>query len=218
MKDIEPQYHQQNKKLGQAIASPCRSNRLRFEHIQQDFQMIELPSNLFSLRDRIIDCVQRGIPVPDDASELVEWIETDCWNELMEAWGPEHIVLKLDYLSQFRFSDWELIDDGESIDIVTDEDRLIHARDLVERAFADLEGDVCPSVHAINIKKNDGVSAVLGWLVEIHGQGGPVADYCGAFVDHEHFYQRLRDSGLVFRGEQNNLTDEAILKLWINEN
>lgn len=180
--------------------------------------MIELPSNLLSIRDRIVDCVQRGMPVPDDANELIKWFETDCCEDLMDAWSPKHIVLKLDYWSQFRFSDDDLLAYDDSIDQISDDKRIAYARDIIERAFEVLDGSDCPSVHAIKIQKDDGASAVLGWLVEIHGQAGEVADYWGAFVDHEYLYQSLRESGLVFRGEQKNLTDEAILKLWIRTN
>ena len=159
--------------------------------------MIELPSNLLSIRDRIVDCVQRGMPVPDDANELIKWFETDNWEDLMDAWSPEHIVLKLDYLSRYQFSDEELFASDYSIDQISDEKRISYARDIIERAFEVLDGSDCPSVHAIKIQKEDGASAVLGWLVEIHGQAGPVADYWGAFVDYEFFYQHLSQKSIV---------------------
>lgn len=180
--------------------------------------MIELPSDLRSIPDRIIDCVQRGMPIPDDANELINWIETELWDNLIEAWNPEYIVLKLYSLSQFRFLDSELIDDGESLDIVTDEDRIIHARNVIDRAFEEMDGYDCPSVHSIKFEDSDGASAVLGWLVEIHGQNGPVAEYQGAFYDAKHFYQNLRDSDYLFSHERDSLTDETILRLWNEEN
>ena len=54
----------------------------------------------------------------------------------------------------------------------------------------------------------------MGWLIEIHGQGGPVAEFQGAFADKENFYQFLSEWGLLLDSEEQTLTDESILKLW----
>ena len=89
---------------------------------------------------------------------------------------------------------------------------------MIDSAFEDMDGYDCPGVHAIKIQNSDGASAVLGWLVEIHGQFGPVANYQGAFLDTKHFYQNLRDCDYLFEHERDSLTDETILRLWIEAN
>ena len=56
--------------------------------------------------------------------------------------------------------------------------------------------------------------AVLGWLIEIHGQGGPVAIYQGAFKDKYQFFQHLADCDFLLDSKEQNLTDETILRIW----
>jgi hypothetical protein len=104
---------------------------------------------------------------------------------------------------------------SEGLDeLLTDDLRLDYARRLISNSFKESDGYDCPSVHAVEIKKPNGDSAVLGWLIEIHGQGGEVAEFQGAFTDKENFYQLLSGWGLLLDTEEQNLTDESILKLW----
>jgi hypothetical protein len=48
----------------------------------------------------------------------------------------------------------------------------------------------------------------------IHGQGGPVAEFQGVFLDKSQFYQSLRDADYVLAPEEKSLKDETILRLW----
>lgn len=176
--------------------------------------MIEIPTNLLSVHDRIIDCVQQGTPIPDEANELTKWIETECWDNLVAGWDHEHVVLSLAHLSWLVWSDKEMLAREELTPPLTDKHRLSYARGLVAGTFEGMDGWDVPSVHLLKIEKDNGQSAVLGWLVEIHGQGGAFPVYMGAFLDREHFYQNLRDCDYLFDDEQDRLTDETILRLW----
>ncbi len=164
--------------------------------------------------DQVIDHVRKNTPAPENLSDLVAWFEDKGWDEILSGWGSEHVALKLDYLASFKFDDKEMIACEGLDEPLTDDLRLDYARRLISDAFEQSDGYDCPSVHAVEIKKPNGDSAVLGWLVEIHGQGGPVAEFQGAFPDKEKFHRLLASLGLLLDTEEENLADEAILKLW----
>lgn len=176
--------------------------------------MIELPKKLTLIRDQVIDHVRKNTSIPENLSDLVAWFEDEGWDEILSGWGSEHVALKLVHLASLKFDDKEMIASEGLDELLTDDLRLDYARRLISDAFENSDGYDCPSVHAVEIKKPNGDSAVLGWLVEIHGQGGPVAEFQGAFIDKENFYQLLGGWGLLLDTEEQNLTDESILKLW----
>ena len=176
--------------------------------------MIELPKKLTAIRDQVIDHVRKKTPLPKNIGDLVSWFEVDGWDEILSGWGSEHVALKLDYLASLKFDDKEMIACEGLDEPLTDDLRLDYARRLISSSFKESDGYDCPSVHAVEIKKPNGDSAVLGWLIEIHGQGGEVAEFQGAFPDKENFYELLSGWGLLLDTEEQNLTDEAILKLW----
>lgn len=176
--------------------------------------MIELPKKLNKIRDQVIDHVRKKTQPPKNLRDLVSWFEDDGWDEILSGWGSEHVALKLDYLASLKFNDKEMIASEGLEEPLTDKLRIDYARGLISDALEQSDGYECPSVHAVEIKKPNGDSAVLGWLVEIHGQGGPAPKFQGAFPEKENFYQLLSGWGLLLDTEEQNLTDEAILKLW----
>lgn len=97
--------------------------------------MIELPINLLSVRDRIIDCVQQGMSVPDDANELTDWIETERWDNLIAGWDPEHVIINLGHFSWLIWSDEEMLAREDLTAPITYKQRLSYARGLVADAF-----------------------------------------------------------------------------------
>jgi hypothetical protein len=175
----------------------------------------KLPTKLHSIRNQVIEHVRNSAPLPENLSDLISWYEGDGWDELVPTWEPEeHIALNLNYVSWLKFSDSELIANQENDEPVTDELRIKYARKLIFETFENYDGYECPSVQAVEISKANGDSAVLGWLIEIHGQGGPVAIYQGAYTDKKQFYENLRECNFLLDTEQHNLTVEEILKLW----
>jgi len=176
--------------------------------------MVNLPKKLNTIRDQVIDHVRNNTPEPKNLGDLVSWFEDEGWDEILSGWGSEHVALKLDYLASLKFNDKEMIASEGLDEPLTDELRIDYARRLISDALEQSDGYECPSVHAVEIKKASGESAVLGWLVEIHGQGGPAPEFQGVFSDKENFYQLLSSWGFLLDSDEQNLTDEAILKLW----
>jgi len=164
--------------------------------------------------DRVIDHVWTKTPLPKNLGDLVSWFEDEGWDEILSGWGSEHVALKLDYLASLKFDDKEMIASEGIEEPVTNALRIDYARRLISNALKESDGYECPSIHAVEIKKSNGVAAVLGWVIEVHGQGGPVAEFQGVFADKENFYQFLSGWGLLLDSEEQNLTNEAILKLW----
>jgi hypothetical protein len=176
--------------------------------------MIELPEKLICIRDQVIDHVLNNTPLPDKLNELIEWYETDGWDVLVPVWTEEeHVALNFNCVS-LSFSDSELIANQEDDAPVTDELRIQYARELISSTFENNDGYDCPSVQVVELKKANGESALLGWMIEIHGQGGPVAIFHGAFKDKYQFFQHLSDSDFLLDSEEQNLTDETILRIW----
>lgn len=176
--------------------------------------MFEFPTKLIQIRDQVIDHVRQNTPEPKNLGDLVSWFEDEGWDEILSAWGSDHVALKIEDLASMKFDDKEMIA-CEGLDYpLTDELRIDYARRVISDSFKESDGYDCPSVHAVEIKKSNGDSAVLGWVMEIHGQGGPVAVFQGAFRDKENFYQLLSSWGFLLDSNEQNLTDEAILKLW----
>lgn len=176
--------------------------------------MFTIPKKLTSIRNQIIDQVHQKISPPKNLDEFISWFEDEGWDEILSGWGSEHIALKLDYIASLKFEDKEFIASEGIEEPITDAMRILYARRLIASAFEDGYEYDCPSVHAVEIRKPNGKSAVLGWLMEVHGQGGPVVYFQGAFLDKEHFYQQLRSWGYLFQSEQDSLSDEKILGLW----
>lgn len=175
---------------------------------------IDLPKTLLPIVDRVITHVLKGNPLPKNLNKLVEWFETDGWDDLCSAWAEEFTALKLFEMAWLSFSDKELLANQDEPTTITDEVRITYARGLVRRALEESDGYDCPSVHAIQLSNKQGQFATLGWIMEIHGQGGPVADFQGVFRDKAHFHQSLRDMDYVLSAEEKLLSDEAILRLW----
>lgn len=179
--------------------------------------MIELPAKLISIRDQVIDHVLNNTPLPDKLSELKDWYETDGWDVLVPVWAEEeHVALNFNSISMY-FCDSELIANQEEDVPVTDNLRIKYARELISDTFANNDGYDCPSVQAVDLKNANGDSAVLGWLIEIHGQGGPVPVYQGAFSSKKYFYQHLKDTDYLLDTDEHNITDDEILRLWASQ-
>ena len=176
--------------------------------------MVELPKKLNVIRDQVIDHVRQNTPEPKNLGDLVSWFEDEGWDEILSAWGSDHVALKIEDLASMKFDDKEMIACEGLDEPLTDELRIDYARRVISDSFKESDGYDCPSVHAVEIKKSNGDYAVLGWVMEIHGQGGPVAVFQGAFRDKENFYQLLSSWGFLLDSDEQNLTDEAILKLW----
>ena len=175
---------------------------------------IDIPTSLLSIVDKVVAHAVKGTALPKNLSKLVEWFEDEGWDDLCSAWAEEFVALKLFEMAWLNFSDKELLANLDEPILVTDEVRLKYARELISRAFEESDGYACPTVHAVQISNQQGQDAILGWLMPIHGQGGPVAEFQGVFLDKSQFYQSLRNADYVLAPEEKSLKDETILRLW----
>ena len=175
--------------------------------------MVNLPAELIKLRDQLIDHVKQGVKEPIDVNDLVAWYEEE-YEEIIAGWGTErHVALKLEDIASWAFSDLEMINSEYSDLPITDDVRFAYARNLLETRFEEIGSDVSPSIHAVEIKNENGDTAVLGWAMRIDGYS-PVLEFRGAFSTTEHFYQFLRDNGFVLDSDMQSLKRETILELW----
>jgi hypothetical protein len=173
-----------------------------------------LPKNLWPIRDGIVEHVLTGAPLPQDYGLLHQWLEGAGWDALTNGMGDDEMAINLAFLSM-SFADSEL-SSYEDIDEerICDVDRITFARDLIARTVDECDGYLNPSVHCYKMVREDGRSAVVACTIEIHGQGGPVANWCGFYSSEEDFLKTVKGPGLVLWKDIENLEDSELLSLW----
>jgi len=176
----------------------------------------ELPKRFWKARDAAIEHFLSNSELPVGLADLQEWLATDGWDDLLAAWVNEDIVLNLGGWAEYKFSDSSLRDtEGlDEAEAITDQMRVDYAREAINYAVENSEGNDNPSVHSFPIEREDGARAVLGCTVEIHGQYGPVPQWHGVFADKNDFYKYLRSAGFLFHSEAAEIGDAEILALW----
>lgn len=175
--------------------------------------MVNLPAELIKLRDQVIDHVMLGSKAKIDIKTLVTWYEEEN-EEINAGWGPEeHVALNLKEIAAREFNDKEMCAYEGSDLPITDDRRIAYARNRIESKFEEIGSDVSPSIHAVEIKNENGDTAVLGWTMRIDGYS-PVVEFQGAFVTKEHFYQFLRANYFLLDVDMQSLKEETILDLW----
>jgi hypothetical protein len=175
--------------------------------------MVNLPAEFIKIRDQVIDHVTLGSKAKIDIKTLVTWYEEEN-EEIIAGWGPEeHVALKLKDIAAWEFSDKEMIA-YEGTDLpITDDRRIAYAKNRLESKFQENGSDVSPSIHAVEIKNENGDAAFLGWTMRVNGYR-PVVEFQGAFSTKEHFYQFLRTNGFLLDSDMQSLKEETILELW----
>jgi hypothetical protein len=175
--------------------------------------MVILPADLIKLRDQVIDHVTLGDEAQYDIKALVTWYEEEH-EEIVAGWGPEeHVALDLKEIAAGEFNDIEMGAYEGSDLTITDDRRIAHAKNRLEYIFEETGSDVSPSIHAVEIKNENGSTAVLGWTMRFEGYS-PVVEFQGAFSTKEHFYQFLRINGFLLDSDMQTLKGETILELW----
>lgn len=172
----------------------------------------ELPNNLCSLRDAIVNSILKGKPIPE-IQPIYEWLENEGWEALVGSWSNEEMAVNLGYLSQTQFDDSECAA-HEDIEIndITNAIRLAYARQIIEDSIED--GYICPSVHTYKLQHEYDASPVIGCLLEIHGQEGPVTNWWGVFKNSDDFYTTLNESDIVLLSKSEWFNDERLISLW----
>ena len=175
----------------------------------------QLPPDIMEIAEQAIAHVLTGSPVPEKFKALEDWLESEGWDFMVGSGCVIDYGLNLSDLSYWRFDDKELayekgIDDSSQL---TKDMRVAFARELIEEATGELDGSICPSIHCVEIEFNE-KSAVIGCLLEIHGQGGPTPCWQGIYRNREEFIKTLRSNGIVLLGQIHLIKDQEILTLW----
>jgi hypothetical protein len=175
--------------------------------------MVNLPAELIKLRDQVIEHVKLYVKNQIDINDLVTWYEEEN-EEINAGWEPErHIALKLKDIAAWEFNDIEMSAYEDTDLPITDDRRIAHAKNRLEYMFEEIGSDVSPSIHAVEIKSENGDAAFLGWTMRFEGYS-PVVEFQGAFSTKEHFYQFLRANGFLLDSDMQSLKAERILELW----
>jgi hypothetical protein len=176
---------------------------------------IQLPDELIDISTAIVNHIHTGSALPNNIDQLEKWYELDGWDLLIGNDGLVGYALYLQNIASYKFNDSELRYEYEldkSMQI-TDSMRVKYGHQLIERAMEEYEGDVCPSVHCIKLSNGDNF-AVIGCLIEIHGQGGPVPFWQGVFKTQDDLLKTIRANHIVMFDEIKNIKDEVLLSLW----
>lgn len=179
---------------------------------------ILLPNGLQALANRLVGEFLSSNTQPEGIEAIYEWLEIDGWDDLISDLG-EQMALKLYYLADIDFNDnetrWnlDLPDDQE----VQDTDRLTWARQRIAHFNTGDDGYVFVSVHAYPLVSSEGRIAIVGCLLEVHGQAGPVCDWWGLWRSREDFYDALGTNGQIWLSPRmGEIPDEVILSMWGN--
>jgi hypothetical protein len=175
----------------------------------------QLPQELMKIGEHAIAHALTGSALPEKFNVLEVWFESDGWDYLVGHGCTESYGLNLKDLSYWRFNDQELTLGMEIQDFgqITNDLRVSFAHSLIEEAASELDNTICPSIHYIEIECNK-KSAVIGCLLEIHGQSGPVACWQGIYRDREEFIKAIRKNGIIMLDQLHLIKDEEILSFW----
>lgn len=175
--------------------------------------MVNLPADLIKIRDQVIDHVTLGAKAQYDIKALVTWYE-DEKEEINASFGPEeHVALNLKKIAAMEFNDNEMSAYEISDLPVTDDRRIAHAKNRLAYILEEIGSNVSPGIHAVEIKNENGNTAVLGWTASFEGYSH-VVEFQGVFSTKEHFYQFLRANGFLLDTDMQSLKGETILALW----
>ena len=177
---------------------------------------IKLPKKFWKIRDAAIEYVLSNSLIPEELSALQNWIATDGWEDLLSAWIDEDAALNLKDWTEFELTDSCLRDNEglESFNSISDEMRVKYAKQAISDAIDLYDDYYSPTVHCYLLTRDDGRTAILGCLVEIHGQGGPFPIWQGVFSDKQSFYIHLKKTGYLIHREADQINDVEILGYW----
>lgn len=90
--------------------------------------------------------------------------------------------------------------------------RIAHARRLIKDSVGD--GYICLSINTYKLENDNDETAVIGCLMEIHGQSGPVVDWWGIFNNKDDFYEELNKCNIVILSKSEMIEDERLISRW----
>lgn len=179
-------------------------------------ERVKLPSDLQQTCDEVVAAFHAGRDLHEGVEKLQAWLELDGWDDLILDLGDQ-MVIKLYYLSQYTFNDHDLRSsfDIPDDDPVTDRDRIQWGREKIAEVLKGEDGYVLPSLHTYTLEASDGSHAVIGCLIEVHGQAGPVCDWQGLWKSRDDFLDSFRSGrDLWVTPLMGEVPDNVILSVW----
>jgi len=161
-----------------------------------------MPKHLVPVIENVVDYICSGGPEPSDLKQLVDKYEGDGF------------ALNISELASSSFLDAAILSTQEGVGGGHDADRLEFARARIASAFQDPDEYSLATVHFVPVESGQGRQAILGWLMEVHGQAGAVPYFQGVLSRKEDFIGYLKRSGYVLSSERTDVTDAAILRVW----
>ena len=174
--------------------------------------MIELPESLINIRDALIDHVMREAPLPNNLRELISWYEDSGFDYLVPDGKPLEFVLNM---NSRTFSESELGGELEIVGNISDNQKIEHAKSVLIDDVAQLDDDICQTIHSVELVNADEEYIVVGFVIEMDGPI-PLPIFQGAFIDENAFLEHLRSCGYLNLDDVKSLKDEELLKLWSN--
>jgi hypothetical protein len=177
---------------------------------------LELPAELFPIRDAVIQHVVSGSPIPSDLPLITEWLRIDGYEELIRSWeeNGEDICIEIKHLAD-KFSD-EMMHDYADIEAgvtITDDMRIDHIKQMCSDYFIEASCWPVLTIHGYKVNTDDGQSAIIGYLIGVYGQGGPEVEYYGIFADKESFYKKLKEDSYLIN-DIDSFEIAKILSTW----
>ena len=179
--------------------------------------MIQIPPNIQALVTDIVGSYHGGNKAPPEIETLKTWVMGDGWSAIAESWG-DMMALDIKKIAKERFHDQEVLDNwmqaDASTDVVTDEDKVAWARQLIEHVFSWNDSELAPSIHTVELSHPSGKNAQLCFLVRIEGHD-PVFEWFGLYKSSEDFYESLaKEHNYVVSHGESAIDPQMILNLW----
>jgi hypothetical protein len=175
-----------------------------------------LPGSLQLSVNLALEAFRNGNSNPESLKHVYEWLEVEGWDDLIGDLG-EQLAINLGRLSHLKFNDYEAryyldVPDDE---MMTDQYRVAWGRMQIDRVLSEYDEYLLPSLHTYQIYSDDGNSAVIGCLVEIHGQAGPVCQWQGLWNTRDEFLAAVGDGKSYWVTPlMGDVPDTQILELW----
>lgn len=179
-----------------------------------------IPKAIQKYCDSVLEQFRSRKPVSqENLNEIQAWLEVEGWDALIA--DPEELMaIRLHYVAELEFRDSELCGNlGLDPLNVTDSHRLSWARQCIDWVQNNDDGYKLVSVFPHRLTATDGSYAILGCLVEIHGQAGPFCQWQGLWNTRSEFLEAIsvgHEYWLI--SEKDVIPDEVILSLWQKPN
>ena len=96
---------------------------------------------------------------------------------------------------------------------ITDDMRIDHIRAICRSYYIEESGWPVLTIHGYKVIRDDGQSAIIGYLIGVYGQGGPEVEYYGIFADKESIYKKLKEDSYLIN-DIDSFEIAKILSTW----